>query len=1448
MKTNSVGMEDQNPDVDVTCEGDNEQPNRYQSSSPDYVNIGAICNESMEDYLQEIEPPKIMPSDCLKINHAVLKPLEQVSKHVKVTSDCQDIDYPLADERISESIAYGEKGDQESFLFGTRDVKDSIQNQSFTSYSSRDGFESETEFDIKREDYYRASQIFYASTRIKNKHSSSKKQKVSKMSSDIYSGNKSLPHNNYANVSISSSISSLDRDIGIPLQITSYNALLPKKSPEAMRNSEPSQEMSSSFKSKDYEKIEMLASKQEEQLIQPSPSYEHIADNRVSKRDAQKQDYSEKPNECAEVLNKKLEVGKKLSYEEMRGQLLRKREAPPPNIVQDRIKKFETAETDSKSNKKNKIEYALNEPSSKEKHSVYGVGKRNRHKASRAKASRRALHSDSEAMAFQDSDDSSDDLTMKSAPILLSPLSCVLADLRKTAESGKEKSPPKNVPSSKKAMKEYFRNLNGACSADNHADVLNHALKSSQDSSQSTRYAQCYAEIAGNADEAEYLPMFGLKYSDEKEPEYVMMGGSKLSPCKNKKFFIEEEHVYNEPFSPPPSFLHDVYEKQKTKQYQYQMKSSSSEDSLTENIYEKPMHRYPSGSVRNVRSDYLHKSVQETNNVLMSSLSCSNVTSVGRSSELLNERNNYKSERHIPSRSTFHHYEQANLSVSVPDLLKLKEMKDSDASDADDEASRDFDTVGSVPLPSYQSPILNQFCENGSNASQTRNLNSSLDSEVLPYNHNDSENVGKPHDLFQYDLGSSNDQNSHTKPLKSEVKPLPSYEALYNMPSFSHSDPNAQNISKEDSSEKYRVQKLRIYTKGKKPEAPKIFPVPFSLEESEICKILERKDSTKSLKVEELAFSGIPNLDSSLGVDSDSLSENIAYASRDELPQKSNAQHFLPKAIPPSYRPDVVPSVQVDERVPNEKYSPSKSPNSAPYYYSDLYSGQGINFTGQISFKRNDVPFMDKTSPPKSNSALLNNVKSRSPSYSSKGDIGRKVNKINSKTSATEEKDALNEKYWESEGAKINLKCSIDILESSKSKYLDAEKNKYEAGHTLEKTRSNSTMSYFKHRSSTPELNTCQYQSDEPVYENIIFQSKTKLQKRLSQSLEGLPQAPELIDSTPEVAENIIRDEIPGNPIYENIDFYNSDRNRLPETVSQVQKTEQLSQSYETANQSKRITTLHHTSAISEKQFFSAMSSLNEIESSVDAPNPVDNETDFLDQNVLRRVSEQHFFGKNFKPQHLPKYQHSSVESKNSLLNYSAPQKFSLNSATNDNKMNDNQKLHQESLLTKLNEDSKNKLYDSDSTSGATSSCDEAKSFEKACSTVRRSNTGRQPAFQNKKDLLKQIQLLEKQYDITQPLVNLVDNMVKLGSLYGSSNRRSFSLPVLDTSQEDVSTSAKSPQSPDHIGESSILSKLLAEESTFQYNVSFKPVIPKVIYMDPQRSTMTCKGSTSAEK
>ncbi|KAF8788752.1 hypothetical protein HNY73_006758 [Argiope bruennichi] len=966
----------------------------------------------------------LITSDYHKINHAVLKPLEQASKQIKILHDSNNMEHELTDERNS-SLEYRRKTEQENFLHGTTDVRDSIQNQSFTSYSSRGG-------------------LYVLAKRCETCD-------IKQVSGTLWDA----------------------------IMIFGLLGVISKKFIDEVENNIPLQETIVFSESKDYDKGPEIPLKEEENFVPLDPSYEHTSDHKVTG-----------------------------------------------------------------------------------------------------------------AVAFQDSDESSDDLTMKSAPILLSPLSCVLADLRKTAESGKEKLSVKDVPSNKTAMKEYLSNLNKDSSNGNQLESQPiYTKKYSKESAQTSQFGDFFGETVENVDEAEYLPMFGLKFSEEKEPEYVMMGGGKLSPgshlSKNKTFVQEEEHVYNEPFSPPPSFLHDVYEKQKTK-LQYQMKSSSSEDSLTENIYEKPMHRFVSSSARNMRLEYMHKSVQETNNVLMSSLSCSNVTSVGQSREL-NERNSYhKSDRHISSRNNMHHYEQANLSVSVPDLLKLKEMKDSDASDADDEASRDFDTVGNLRLPSYQSPILSQFCNSNDSVIPGRNTHSSLESEVLPYNSIDNENnTNKSH--YSFPFNSSVDDNSCAKSLKSEVKPLPSYEPLYDTSTFSNMEASAQNSLKEDSAEKFRVQKLRIYTKGKKPEAPKIFPVPFSLEESEICKILERKDSAKSLKAEDSVPVAMHNLDSSITIDSDSLSENVAYASRDELIPKPSASNFSINVMPHSYRPDVVPSVQVDERVPNEKYSPSKSPNSAPYYYSDLYSGQGVNFADHVPlFKRSDVPYLDKTSP-------------------HKRDVGRKVNKINSKTSASaEEKDAINEKYWETGGAKNNLKCSIEILESSKSKYLDAEKNKYEAGHTLEKTRSNSTMSYFKHRSSTPELNTCQYQSDEPVYENIVFQPKSKLQKRLSQSLEGLPKAPELVDTMLDD-----KHDVPGNPVYENIDFYNIDRRRLGETSQYSQKSEHLPLNPETSKQSRKMMTSHYTSAIAERQFCTAVSSTNEIENCASLTNAVDNEADF---------------------------------------------------------------------------------------------------------------------------------------------------------------------------------------------------------------------------------------------
>ncbi|KAG8186401.1 hypothetical protein JTE90_004193 [Oedothorax gibbosus] len=1585
---------------------DADQVDCYRSSSPDYVNIGAIC----DDYVHQ---PYATNTSC-KVNQAFLKPLHQVSKKCKALPE--PVDNPISATESQDSDVYYQQTQKDQFDTGSRNnsmhnqvstsygskqkqnekayqsdvsslngsiqnqnvtsygsikdehkpkgsgyqydtssLNDSLQNQSFTSYSSsKGGYESETEFDIKREDYYRASQIFYASTRGRNKQGVSKRQREVRRSSVLLPEKVSCPAaHSYSNVVLSGSLSSLDKDVGLPLPKSPYKSPTSNREPDVVENIASSQKHPYKF------------SAEEEQSV-PRKYMKLDPEQEVMDKDPYGKLHIEKP--CVDVPNSKQEAaGKKLTYEEMRGQLLRKREAPPPNIVQDRIKKFETVDTVPKESKIKTPEPTSKSPSnsenlpSSESGSMRSIGKKNRNKLGRSKSYRQSLHSDSEVVPFEESENSSDDLTLKSAPILLSPLSSVLADLRMTAESGKEQSPPKETSANQNASTEYFLEMN-ALQSESIKDPVGQFSKSSS-SKKVLKYEEHHRR---SVEEVEYLPMFGSKQVlEEQEPEYVMMGGSKLSPgVKDKKFFVEEnveEHVYNEPFSPPPSFLHDVYEKQKTKQFQF-LKSSSSEDSLTENIYEKPIHRFPSS--RNLRNE----TVQETNSILMSSLSCSNVTSIGRGTDF-QKTPRYVSERNIPSRSNFHQYEQANISVSVPDLLQLKDMKDSDASDADDEASRDFDTAGEMRHPSYQAPILDQFPGVSMSHQDT-----SFELELMAFNRS----VGK-------------DPKPFAKVSKTEVKPLPTYEALYNVATYPQ-QPCAQSTLKAASMEKSQLPKLRVYTRGKKPEVPKL---PFDLEESEICG-MGKKDSTKTeetastsdvhitdssgttnldssgmTNMENLGLfnidtSGMPSLDSSIAIDSDSLSENVAYGTRREVtPLVASTSMPSSSSLSHSYRPDVVPTVQEDsQRVPNEKYSPSKSPNSAPYYYSDLLSGQGVNLFGQVPlFKRGDVPYLEKTSPPKSNPSLLNNVRSSSPSC--KGDIGRKVNKINSKCSIATTKDAINEKmkYWKAESAKNNVKSSVDNLE--KSKYLDAERNKYEAGHTLEKTRSSSTMSYFKHRASTPELNSCQHQSEEPVYENLVFQ-KPKLQKQRSHSLERFPNS-ETVTS--------VEEDRPSSPVYENLEFFNLETKTLREQTpvemrhkeriktpehselyhietkdlndkmqsqgkarrtdsskqyenynietkslqdsgpsqgnvghkERMENPEQYEfQEYEQESSTLPLKIRHkeimensercrqvitsHTSMFAERQYCNAVNAVPPVQKT-DVPHV---EADFLDQNVLRRVSKQHFFGKNLKNPPAEK----CASTKN----------FPLQNSEVINYGEAKDEVMMESVTSKFSSGHGIEIYDSDS-SGSTSSCDEAsvvsdnryqissnkirasdltrsasseihvgepnhlkklvqqseglmckgkrlsvsagdllgktheelvllliqlrrnqakilKSKDKLEQQMKnlkefnQSHPGKHSYQHNKKDLAKQIQLLERQYDVTHPLVALVDNMIKLGSLYGSSHRRSFSLPLLDTSQEELSLPPKAAQSPDHFGESSILTKLLADESSFQKRIS----------------------------
>ncbi|XP_054713867.1 uncharacterized protein LOC129223325 [Uloborus diversus] len=1442
-------------------------PNRYQSSSPDYVNIGAMSQDYLNDDCEEMFSSQISYKDS--VNQAVLKPLKQVSKSLYPEPDERDsnITQSVNTRHSSDSVASDSKHRKVSVHSDS--PKSKIVNDSF------DSFDDEMEFGIRREDYYRASQIFYSSTRGKNKTVNPQKKESS---STVYPTDvKQTPNKNY-NKDKTLHLLNLDKDIGLPICDKTATK-------NRMQNPKPKETFELGEVTNDFRNKEEME-KTPEDLVRLKPLFNQVMTELT-------ESVSEKDPADGYVV--KHEAKKNLSYEEMRGQLLRKREAPPPNIVQDRIKKFETVETVQKNSKAKK---PVNEKSSKsssntcyvkEKYVNRASVKRNHYKASRSRNSKRILHSDSEAVVIENTDESSDDLTMKSAPILLSPFSSVLADLRKTADSGKdnESSIDQIVPIT--SMKEYFCAFNEPCLKTSVSDAT---LSKTKDSSMGD-VCKSYSTPSSSfkiADEVEYLPMSGLK--EVEEPEYVMMNGNKFlpnsAPESHSKVTVEDEHVYNEPFSPPPSFLHDVYEKQKMKQFQYEMKSSSSEESLTENIYEKPMQKY--ASAKSLKSEYSMKSVQETNSVLMSSLSCSNVTSVGQPQQG-SESSSFRPSS--SSRNKVHHYEQTHLSVSVPDLLQLQEMKDSDASDADDEASRDFDTTGSAPLPSYQTSILHHFY----NEQTKQDLHSSFDSEIVSYTQEELSHSTQLHCNQQYNIMSPNPVLLKKDANLPRVKPLPSYETLSNVNSgvdSSFMSPNLELSSQEtennspDNEKKIHVRKLRVYTKGKKPEAPKIFPVPFNVEESELNRITERKDGKHSRYENVNPISGVlASVPLVVPDQNNCLSENVAYLSRAEASSYSSMNP--PNVLPNSFAPDVVPTVQVHDHVPSEKLSSpsSKSPNSAPYYYSDLF--------GDFKFA-NDMPYFDKVSPPRNNPALLNNVRSASP-YACKGDVGRKVNKINTMSEGDNNRAAMNDmtpgKQWRGEATKRNLKCALDMFQCSESKYLDAEKNKYEAGHTLEKTRSNSTMSYFKQRSSTPDLNSCHYQSDEPVYENIIFQPKEKLQRRLSQSLEGIPNA---IDKAIEVDGR-------SSPVYENIEFFH--QLEASYCVESASKSESITRVSERGSCERQIANSCGSHLFPEKQFCDPVVPESQQRSQYDRTRAIESDRDFLDQSVLRRVSAQHFFGQNSKQQSIP-------TEKTTVTNNCG----SIGVSNSNNVLGRNSV--EENLYDQIKDPSKsseyicaqrNRFIDSDSTSLATSSCDEASvdsdgryrmvatrmkslgisgSISDSDSIVRESNhlrklvqqseglmckgkrlsvsagdllgktheelvllliqlrrnqakilkakeklvhqldnehrkpqTIHQGLSQNYRELQRQIQQLETQYDITKPLVTLVDNMVKLGSLYGNSNRRSFSLPLLDSSQDQQPSNAEvSPSMEQSSTGTSILSKLLTGENNLQKHIA----------------------------
>lgn len=1066
---------------------------RYQSSSPDYVNISSMYKD-----LDPVSTSGVYSSDSafrssMPVNKAILKQLKQVSKEI-----------PEQDSAFLNSSASNSLKNCSLNSLDKNVSQVSPPTKGNGACPQAKEFVDEVDCDIKREDYYRASQIFYSSMRMKNRLGASPNKNPGIINVCTPENVcQSSPHSKLETKSIKK-IESLDRDIGLPLPAVKMPIKIdsPAKIPEPI-----SSEIANAKPDTVNNKVKNVANKFDLKL-EGSPVMKELS---IDSKEVKK------------------EIKKSLTYEEMRGQLLRKREAPPPNIVQERIKKFEKGKT----NDENKKSKALNQSKLLEstlhthKFVSRSLNKRTRQKSNRSRCQKRILHSDSEAIAFDDSDASSDDLTMKSAPILLSPLSSVLADLRKTADSNKEKVKENSLD--RIARKDFNAKIDKFVSSMGCNQGQNSHL--SVFSSKS-----CNDFMLQSNEDAVYLPMYGIK--PVQEPEYVTMNGCKSSSgaaAGSTKYFINkhhEEHVYNEPFAPPPSFLHDVYEKQKSKLFQYQV-DSSSDDSSTENIYEKPTQRFSFDSCRNIRS------AQETNFVLMNSSSCSNVAS------------NTADQKASQSKMQ-HHYEQAHISVSVPDLLQLQEIKDSDASDADDEASRDFD----APLSSASYAVQS-------------NTNPNSDAYLTHPFKSSSNNSSNSNNLHCEKIICENSSRSNTPLVQSRMEGF--------------------KMTSDDSENVIHVRKLKVYTKGKKPEMPRMFPGHFNIEEAEL-----------------------PN---SKYQATESFSENVAYVSQADIQstaEDSDASFITPTT---SYTPDIISSIKEETTVNESPYS--KSSTSAPYYYSDLYSGYGLNFSGQFPV---GLPCIDKISPPKSSTSLLNNIRPKSP-CANKSDIGRKVNNINVETKGKQtsaEKPVL--KSMNDDDVKNNIRHCLDVYQVSESKYLDAEKNKYEAGSTLEKTRTSNTMSYFKHRASTPDLN----QSNEPVYENMFFQSK-----RMSQSLEEISAASKL-SSQAENSEFNLR----SSPIYENIDFFN----RVEERSLRMQQPNQL----QTSETFRNGGTINFSITHSTNEDLAALEkhclpmSQNEIIAEVADNRPVhfldhDHPNHFLDPDTLRHVDKQQLHPKTSK-------------------------------------------------------------------------------------------------------------------------------------------------------------------------------------------------------------------------
>lgn len=887
-------------------------------------------------------------------------------------------------------------------------------------------------FYIKKEDYYRVSQMFYPKQVASKSLLSSLSDSVSSGPLEVESFDSRYRRS--ANIPTSPQWE-LDKDVGLPLpdnldasfQSTSNNSVF-EGSCECLTPGDQSPEL---FQG----------------TLRPSRTY--VRDRQTRK---------DQPKDVSAAMEAKYhdETVAKASanFEELRSAFQKRKEAPPTNIVQDRIKRFEC----------------------KEEVGVAGKPQENWQLPDKKCSGDCEGPMHEHGRNYKEEDCHGSPTLPKSEPVVHYGNSLLLTDLRRSADFKKESelmtdikvTPPKVV---KQGMVD--------------AAPIRASLSPP-------------TPVQHRSPEAHYLPMGGWL---EKEADYVSMNvdlgsGSPL-----------EEPVYNEPVLPVPSFVHDSFGKIQSLSRQSLKNESSgtSSDGSTENIYEQVRQSseeppIPATSREAAKSEEVP--VYEEPYKLMSKQVGESVPEIPKGLELFTKDGSKQAAK-----------------KPIPDLLHHEEVKDSGASDADDEASRaDFDTPNSS-LPSYQKEVLNEHLSSTNRSSLTR---SSAQSYLPVYTSHSAK--------YSFKRDKS--------PKPEQLTPVSPYET----PCKDHvKTPQGQSLKTPNPAAASSKALLDSFVKAS----------PFQSERPTSIGLLKSFDGDTSSSEAGSCLTGpSTSLARPCGPDASAqgraMSENFNQVSSPLL----------------STAPDILPS---EVRNVVSESNTNKALNSAPYYYSDIF-GDKLRIAERPS-SRQAVQQVRVTP------NMPNNIREVvSTPQVSKDNIGRRVNKISiSVPAGLNASHARTHSEPDPSAAEFESTLRGLLNPADTRKFSDAERNKYVAGHTLEKTShmSRSVLSHMcKQRpDSSPRLEPSEDQPppdqrDEPERQQQHLPSRGArgmLPRRLSRSLE------DMIDGTslPVRQQQKARSKTPiiptatecrgdDEPFYENVGFGSARRERTspPKSLS----------------------------------------------------------------------------------------------------------------------------------------------------------------------------------------------------------------------------------------------------------------------------------------------------------